>query len=125
MKYIKWAVVFSVLLTTTACQSTGLKQLEGEWIAQPESQSVMIVGQENGENLTVGGENPYYLTFNKNGNYTLKLDDENTETGTYTIDEDNNVTLTTDNGVVADTCELKNGKQLLCNSYASLYTKEE
>lgn len=61
----------------------------------------MIVGQNT-------GEIPYYLTFDKDNNSALELDDENTEKGTFTIDEDNNITLTTDNGVVADTCELKN-----------------
>ena len=125
MKYIKWSVVCSIFLVTTACQSTWLKQLEGEWTARPESQYVIIVGQEEGENKTVGGKNPYYLTFDKDGNYTLELDDENKETGTYMIDEDNNVTITTDSGLVSDTCKLKNGRQLLCNSYASLYIKEE
>lgn len=61
----------------------------------------MIVGQNT-------GEIPYYLTFDKDNNSALELDDENTEKGTFTIDEDNNITLTTDNGVIADTCELKN-----------------
>ena len=61
----------------------------------------MIVGQDT-------GEIPYYLTFDKDNNSALELDDENTEKGTFTIDEDNNITLTTDNVVVVDTCELKN-----------------
>lgn len=97
--------------------------VEGRWVADGTQYLPIING--DGDEVIPDKDDfpPYYLKFDGKGNYTLQLKDY-TQTGTYTVYENKEVILKSDEGLISEFCELKNTNELHCNKSASMYNKE-
>lgn len=117
MKKILLVIIPALILT--GCANKYEKNIIGTWVAEPKNQSVVMID----ENTTRGGKEDYHLTFTKEKEFTLEMED-NTIKGTYEVSENGNITLKEDNTTV-EKCKLMGETQLQCENYASLYTLEK
>lgn len=126
-KIFKLTLIGLLFLTVAACKNnnlntnTQLKLVEGDWIADG-TQYKYIVGMNGDTVISTDNLTPFYLNFDGKGKYTLQLKDY-TESGTYTVDDAKRVILISEEGLLSESCLLKNDSELHCDRYASLYIK--
>ena len=111
----------SLLIGITGCGTSA--SLKGKWIATTENQNVYQIDEDGDE---LGGKGDYILECDGNGNYTLTLENNQTEKGTYTIDNNKKITFKDDSDLLVGICELSRDEEINCNeksTYAFKYIK--
>lgn len=111
----------SLLIGITGCGTSA--SLKGKWIATTENQNVYQIDEDGDE---LGGKGDYILECDGNGNYTLTLENNQTEKGTYTIDNNKKITFKDNNDLLVGICELSSDEEINCNeksTYAFKYIK--
>ena len=109
------------LIAITGCGNNDL--LNGRWIATTENQNIYQVNEDGSE---LGGKEDYILECDGNGNYSLTLENNQTEIGTYTIDNNKKITFKDDSDLLVGICELSSDEEINCNeksTYAFKYIK--
>lgn len=121
--FITIVVLLNIIINRNDSNSNrdSLSKVEGTWIADG-TQYTFVIGYENGKPVYSDNSTPYYLHLDGKGNYKLEMN-ENVELGTYSVNEED-ISFKTDDGVIMETCSLKNDNELHCNMYASLYIRK-
>ena len=111
----------SLLIGITGCGTSA--SLKGKWIATTENQNIYQIDEDGDE---LGGKEDYILECDGNGNYTLTLENNQTEKGTYNIDNNKKITFKDDSDLLVGICELSSDEEINCNeksTYAFKYIK--
>ena len=111
----------SLLIVITGCGTSA--SLKGKWIATTENQNIYQIDEDGDE---LGGKEDYILECDCNVNYTLTLENNKTEKGTYTIDNNKKITFKDDSDLLVGICELSSDEEINCNeksTYAFKYIK--
>ena len=106
---LKLLAISFIFLTIVGCnkkeKEINENTIKGKWIATTENQNQYIKkGKEK-----YGGKNDYYLECTNNS-FTLKIDDNNTIKGTYTISDSNQITFIDEEEYTLAICDLINNE---------------